>query len=219
MGGTRGGKEETGRHSLAAHAAAGPPLCKHRAGSSTATPARSRLTCRSARWTPAAPPRARASTAAAAGGAQGGGVSGPGGRGSGGGCTAGARPAAARPPHLTSRIFLAQYMRMKPCILPVATISSWAAFHSLSCVLPRSNSSLHGAQMAEMGASGGRGDGAGLGPGGAAGSSWASTRSHSPPRRHSAHALPVQQAGGRRRGKARRRTGCTGARACRCGGR
>ena len=45
----------------------------------------------------------------------------------------------------TSRIFLAQYMRMKPCILPVATISSCAAFHSLSCVCARSNCSLrHG---------------------------------------------------------------------------
>ena len=41
-----------------------------------------------------------------------------------------------------ARTFLAQYMRMKPCILPWWTISSCAAFHSRSCVLPSSNSSL-----------------------------------------------------------------------------
>lgn len=44
----------------------------------------------------------------------------------------------------TSRIFFAQYMRMKPCILPQCTISSCAAFHSLSCVAPFSNCSLQG---------------------------------------------------------------------------
>ena len=39
--------------------------------------------------------------------------------------------------------FLAQYMRMKPCIFPVCTISFWDAFHSSSYVSPFSNSSLH----------------------------------------------------------------------------
>ena len=39
--------------------------------------------------------------------------------------------------------FLAQYMRMKPCILPLCTISSCAAFHSKSWVFPSSSSCLH----------------------------------------------------------------------------
>ncbi len=42
-----------------------------------------------------------------------------------------------------SRIFLHQYIRMKPCILPVCTISSCDAFHRSSCVCPASNCSLH----------------------------------------------------------------------------
>ena len=41
-----------------------------------------------------------------------------------------------------SRAFLAQYMRMKPCIFPNTAISSCAAFHSSSCVSPFSSSSL-----------------------------------------------------------------------------
>lgn len=37
---------------------------------------------------------------------------------------------------------LTQYMRMNPCILPKCTISSCAAFHNSSWVLPNSNCSL-----------------------------------------------------------------------------
>ena len=39
-------------------------------------------------------------------------------------------------------------MRMKPCILPVCTISNCAAFHSSSCVFPSSSSCLFVSQPA-----------------------------------------------------------------------
>lgn len=40
----------------------------------------------------------------------------------------------------TSSIFFAQYILRKPCIFPVTTICSCAAFHSASCVVPSSSS-------------------------------------------------------------------------------
>ena len=40
-----------------------------------------------------------------------------------------------------SNIFFAQYMRMKPCILPSSTICRCAAFHSASCVFACSSCS------------------------------------------------------------------------------
>ena len=44
-------------------------------------------------------------------------------------------------PAVHSSIFLAQYMRMKPCILPSATICRCAPFHSASCVFACSSCS------------------------------------------------------------------------------
>jgi len=42
-----------------------------------------------------------------------------------------------------SRIFLAQYIRRKPCILPPCTISLCAAFQRSSCVLPANTQNVH----------------------------------------------------------------------------
>eukprot|EP00955_Chlamydomonas_euryale_P066284 359501-Chlamydomonas_euryale.AAC.5 len=55
-----------------------------------------------------------------------------------------------------SRIFLHQYMRMKPWILPRCTSSSCEAFHSSSCVLAWSSCCLH--RQAAAAQEGGRGD-------------------------------------------------------------